>query len=186
MQRRPLPPMQALRALEALDRLDSATAVAEELGLTQSAVSRQLRGLEEMLDTTLFLRDRRAIRLTPAARAFASDVRVSLDRIGQAALRLRLGPTGGALRLAVLPSFGMRWLVPRLPDFARRHAEVTVDLATRLTPFAFAAEGFDAAVRYGAPEDWPGTRVLRLMTDRSRPLAAPGLLPDGPVEQRPG
>jgi DNA-binding transcriptional LysR family regulator len=181
MRQRALPPIQALRALEALDRTGSATAAAEELGLTQSAVSRQLRGLEAQMGTTLFLRDRRALRLTPGARSFAAEVRAGLDRIGQAALQLRLGPSGGALRLAILPSFGMRWLVPRLPDFTRRHPEVTVDLATRLRPFAFAAEPFDAAIRFGSPQDWPGTHTLRLMVDRSRPLAAPEVLPNGPV-----
>jgi DNA-binding transcriptional LysR family regulator len=175
-----LPSIAGLRALEALDRLGSATAAAEELGLTQSAVSRQLRTLEDQLGASLFLRDRRALRLTPQAQDFARDVRAGLDRIAQGALALRLAPMGGALSLAILPSFGMRWLIPRLPDFARRHPEVTVDLATRLRPFAFSAEPFDAAIHHGAP-DWPGTDHLTLMADRSRPLAAPGLLPDGPV-----
>ncbi|MGR3495306.1 LysR substrate-binding domain-containing protein [Citreimonas sp.] len=177
---RALPPIASLRALEALDRLGSATAAAEELGVTQSAVSRQLRTLEDQLGAALFLRDRRALRLTPQARDFAGHVRAGLDRIAQGALALRLAPMGGALSLAILPSFGMRWLIPRLPDFARRHPEVTIDLGTRLRPFAFSSEAFDAAIHHGAP-DWPGTHHLTLMADRSRPVAAPALLPEGPV-----
>ncbi|MCC1492658.1 LysR substrate-binding domain-containing protein [Cognatishimia sp. F0-27] len=179
--RRTLPPLPALRALEALDRLGSATAVAEELDLTQSAVSRQLKTLEAQLGVTLFLRDRRALRLTPQARDFAATCRDALDRIAQGALALRLDPSGGALHLAILPSFGMRWLVPRLPDFARRHPDVTVNMTTKLRPFAFADAPYDAAIHFGSPDAWPGTRHLRLMPERVRPLAARALLPDGPV-----
>lgn len=181
MHHRPLPPMQALRALEALDRLGSATAVAAELNLTQSAVSRQLKTLEEQLGAVLFLRDRRALRLTPQAREFAATVRAALDRIADGALALRLDPRGGALSLAILPSFGMRWLVPRLPDFARRHPDVTVNMTTRLRPFSFAAENLDAAIHFGRPEIWPATHHMPLMEEAVRPLAAPALLPDGPV-----
>ncbi|MBY6161328.1 LysR family transcriptional regulator [Mameliella alba] len=174
-----LPPLPALRALEALDRLGSATAVAQELNLTQSAVSRQLKTLEEQLGVTLFLRGNRALRLTPQARGFAATVRETLDRLTEAAMALRLDPSGGALHLAILPSFGMRWLVPRLPDFTRRHPEVTVNLTTRLRPFNFGAEPFDAALHFGTP-DWPDTHHLRLMRETVQPLAAPSLLPDGP------
>ncbi|MDJ0823592.1 MAG: LysR substrate-binding domain-containing protein [Paracoccaceae bacterium] len=175
-----LPPLPALQAFEALDRLGSATAAAEELNLTQSAVSRQLQTLETQLGTPLFLRDKRALRLTPQARDYAQTVREALERLTQGALALRLDPQGGALRLAILPSFGMRWLVPRLPDFARRFPEVTVNMTTRLRPFDFAAEPFDAALHFGPP-DWPGTDALPLLTEKARPVAAPALLPEGPV-----
>ena len=134
-----LPPLPALRALEALDRLGSATAVAQELNLTQSAVSRQLKTLEEQLGVALFLRENRALRLTPQARRFAGAVRESLGKLTEAAMALRLDPTGGALNLAILPSFGMRWLVPRLPDFTSRHPEVTLNMTTRLRPFPLAS-----------------------------------------------
>ncbi|MBS0122575.1 LysR substrate-binding domain-containing protein [Thetidibacter halocola] len=179
---RPLPPTQALRALEALDRLGSATAAAAEMNLTQSAVSRQLKTLEDQLGVALFHREGRALRLTPQAHEFAQTVRGALDRIAQGAMALRLTPRGGALSLAILPGFGMRWLVPRLPDFARLHPDVTVNMATRLRPFSFAAEPLDAAIHFGRPEAWPGTRHLNLMHEAVRPLAAPGLLTAGPLE----
>src|SRR6056297_2916205 len=175
-----LPPLPALRALEALDRLGSATAVAQELNLTQSAVSRQLKTLEEQLGVALFLRENRALRLTPQARRFAGAVRESLGKLTEAAMALRLDPTGGALNLAILPSFGMRWLVPRLPDFTSRHPEVTLNMTTRLRPFSFGLDPLDAALHFGAP-DWPDTHHLRLMTETVQPLAAPDFAPDGPL-----
>lgn len=174
---RPLPPLTALRALEALDRLGSATEVAEELNLTQSAVSRQLKTLEEQLQAPLFLRDRRALRLTPQAEGFAATVRDCLDRLTEGALALRLDPTAGALRLAILPSFGMHWLVPRLPGFARAHPDVTINMATRLKPFNFATEPFDAAIHFGT-RPWPGTQALPLMDEAVQPLASPALVPE--------
>ncbi|MDU8912091.1 LysR substrate-binding domain-containing protein [Aestuariicoccus sp. MJ-SS9] len=174
--RRLLPPLPALRALEALERLGSATAVARELDLTQSAVSRQLVTLEAQLGVTLIHRERKRLVLTDEARAYAATVREALNRLSEAALTLRGDRGGGALSLAILPSFGMRWLVPRLPDFTRRHPEVTVNMTTRLRPFRFADESFDAAIHFGAP-DWPGTDHLLLKTERVLPLASPSLVP---------
>src|SRR5690554_3285123 len=154
--RRFLPSIASLRAIEALDRLGSATAAAGALALTQSAVSRQIQVLEEQLGVTLIIREGRRITLTPDAVQYASEVRAALNQIAQASLKLSVNPSGGALNLAILPTFGMRWLVPRLPDFARAHPEVTLNLATRVIPFNFAFEPFDAAIHFG-DLDWPDT-----------------------------
>ncbi len=174
-ERRILPSLGALRALEALERLGSATAVAEELSLTQSAVSRQLQTLEEQLGVTLILREKRRMRLTPAAQTYAEEVREALNRIAHASIKLRVNPEGGQINLAILPTFGMRWLVPRLPEFALRHPDITVNMATRLHRFNFATQGFDAAIHYGQP-DWPGTDHLRLKPENVVPVCAPALL----------
>ncbi len=183
--RRFLPSLGALRALEALDRLGSLTAVAAELNLSQSAVSRQLQGLEAQLGVPLFLREGRRVRLTPETQAYAAETRAALSRITQASLKLALNPGGGSLDLAILPTFGMRWLVPRLPDFAAAHPEVTLNLSTRLKPFNFAAEPFDAAILFGDGA-WPGTQSLRLKNEAVVAVAAPGLLapspPRGPAD----
>ncbi|MEC3862986.1 LysR family transcriptional regulator [Mesobacterium sp. TK19101] len=176
LSRRLLPSLTALTALETLDRLGSAAAVAQEMALSPSAVSRQLQGLEAQLGAALIRRDGRGMALTPEGRAFAQTVRAALQAISDASLALRLKPQGGTINLAILPSFGMRWLVPRLPDFARRHADITVNLSTRLRPFNFASEPFDAAIHFGAP-DWPGTSSLRLMPERAIPVCAPTLVP---------
>ena len=91
-------------------------------------------------------------------------------------MALRANPNGGALNLAILPAFGMHWLAPRLARFAAAHPEVTVNLSTRLRPFDFAAEGFDAAIHYGR-QDWPGVDYLPLMQEQVIAVAAPGFLP---------
>ncbi|WP_420555867.1 LysR substrate-binding domain-containing protein [Roseovarius sp.] len=173
--RRFLPSLGALRALEALERLGSLTAVAEELSLSQSAVSRQLQTLESQLGVPLFVREGRRVRLTPETREYAGETRAALNRISQASLKLALNPGGGSLNLAILPTFGMRWLVPRLPEFAAAHPEVTLNLSTRLKPFNFGAEPFDAAILFGSGR-WPGTQSLRLKNEAVVAVAAPALL----------
>ena len=178
--RRYLPTIASLLALEALDRLGSASAAAEELSLTQGAISRQLQVLEGQMGVQLLLRDRKHLRLTPAARDYVRQVRSVLQQLAQASLKLRANPTGGSLNLAILPAFGMHWLAPRLGDFAARHPEVTVNLSTRLRPFDFDAEPFDAAIHHGQ-QDWPGVEYLPLMAEQVVPVCAPGLLTHVPA-----
>jgi DNA-binding transcriptional LysR family regulator len=173
--RRFLPSVPALQALEAVDRLGSATAAAEELSLTQSAVSRQMQALEAQLGVTLLSRARRQLELTPAGTRYAADIRAALQQIAQASLNLQSDPGGGAVNLAILPSFGMRWLVPRLPRFAAAHPEVTINMTTRLEQFNFASQPFDAAITFGDGK-WPGTRRLHLADETVVPVAHPALL----------
>lgn len=175
--RRLLPSMPALMALEAVDRLGTASAAAAELSLTQGAVSRALQALEGQLGVVLFVRERQRLRLTPAAQEYVRQVRVHLAGLSQASLRLRTNPGGGGLSLAILPAFGVQWLAPRLSDFTRTHPGVTVNLSTRLRPFEFAAEGFDAAIHFGRA-DWPGAEHLLLLEEEVLPVCAPGLLTD--------
>lgn len=173
--RRLLPPLPMLSALEALDRTGSVTAAAADLALTQSAVSRQLQGLETVLGVPLATRAGNRLTLTPAARSYAADIRAGLDRIAQASQRLSVMPDGGALHLAILPTFGMRWLVPRLPRFSEANPDITVHMATRLTRFDFTRDPFDAAIHYGR-DDWPGCAHLKLRDEVVIPVCAPALL----------
>lgn len=173
--RRLLPSISSLRALEALDRLGSASAVAEELSLTQSAVSRQLQALERQMGLELVERGQKRLTLTPEAQDYVAEVRNALMQIANASLRLQVAPMGGTLNLAILPTFGMRWLMPRLPAFARLHPSVTLNMSTRLAPFNFASEPFDAALHYGLG-DWPGTDRLLLKHEALLPVAAPALI----------
>lgn len=175
--RRFLPSISSLRALEALDRLGSATAVAEELSLTQSAVSRQLQALEQQMGLEMILRDGRRLTLTPGAQKYAGEIRQALDRIAQATLRLQVAPVGGTLNLAILPTFGMRWLMPRLPEFARLHPDVTINMNTRLNRVNFDREPFDAAIHFGHG-DWPDGGRLLLRHEHLLPVCAPTLLRD--------
>lgn len=173
--RRFLPSIAALRALEALDRLGSASAAAEELSLTQGAVSRQLQALEKQLSISLVQRDRKKLHLTPEAGIYAGEIRQALNMIAQSTLRVQSAPLAGSLNLAILPAFGMRWLMPRLPEFSRLHADVTINMTTRLQPFNFASEPFDAAIHFGKA-DWPGTKSMLLKHEQLLPVCVPQLL----------
>lgn len=176
--RRYLPPIPALMALEAVDRLGTASAAAEELSLTQGAISRALQGLEQQLGVPLLIRERQRLRLTPAGQDYVAEVRKALQLLASASITLRANPTGGSLNLAILPAFGMHWLAPRLARFTQSHPEVTLNLSTRLRPFDFTTTQFDAAIHYGrfdgARQDWPGVHSLKLMDEEVLAVAAPG------------
>lgn len=173
--RRFLPSISSLLALEAVDRLGSAMAAADELSLTHSAVSRQLKVLEEQLGVTLFRRAGKGLALTPSGADYARAVRDCLQDLARASLKIRAGGERSSLNLAVLPAFAMHWLAPRLKQFAARYPEVTANLTTRLSPFDFAREKFDAAIHYGG-QDWQGVDYLELARERVIPAASPTLL----------
>ncbi|WP_152044825.1 LysR substrate-binding domain-containing protein [Aureimonas psammosilenae] len=172
--RRFLPSMSLLRAFEAAARLQSFTAAGAEINLTQSAVSRQIRALEELLGAELFVRERQSVRLTVAGEAYAREVREALGRIAGATLAFRANPGGGTLNLAILPTFGTRWLAPRLPAFLKLHPGITFNLTTRLSPFDFRLEALDAAIHFGAA-DWPGAELDLLMSETVVPACSPQL-----------
>lgn len=181
--RRRLPSTQALACFEAAARHESYTRAAQELALTQSAVSRQIDALEAFLGLALFRRTRHGVALTPAGRSYGRQVaqrlqaleRDTLDVMGHQGL-------GGALSLAAVPTFATRWLIPRLPQLAAAHPDITVHIETRTRPFLFAEEGFDAALYAGTPEqvaNWPGTRATFLLHEDVLPFCSPALLPGG-------
>ncbi len=171
-----LPPIGSLVAFECAARHESFSRAAEELALTQSAVSRQIRALEEIVGVALFERVRQRVVLSEAGRAYLADVRRSLGDLGDATHRVMgFAGTRGVLELAVLPTFGTRWLVPRLPRFLAAHPGVTVDLAARIEPFDFAADPFDAAIHVGQPV-WAGGVLEHLMDEEVVPVGRPDWL----------
>jgi len=172
--RRYLPPLHYLSAFEAAARLGSFSAAARELALTQSAVSKQVAALEARLEAELFTRQRQSVRLTAAGEQYATEVRAALHRLASASLNLRANPDGGTLRLAVLPTFATRWLAPRLTDFVKRHPGVTLNLVTRIRPFDFREEPFDAAITVGGA-DWVDTERHTLMPETLLPACSPRL-----------
>jgi len=174
LSRRFLPPMSELCAFEAAARHESFTAAAAELNLTQSAVSRQIRSLESQLGAALFTRERQKVALTLAGQAYASEVRLALHRISLATLSFQANPQGGTLNIAILPTFGTRWLAPRLPGFMAANPGVTINLTTRLAPFDFQTDTVDAAVHFGQP-DWPGAELDFLMHETVVPACSPRL-----------
>lgn len=170
--RRFLPSLSLLTAFEAAARTGSITQAARELSLTQSAVSRQIKMLEQQLEVELFVRERQTIRLTLAGETYARDIRDALHRISMASLNLRANPGAGTLTLAILPTFGTRWLAPRLPRFLAEHAGITINLMTRLAPFDFRLETVDAAIHFGAPQ-WPGAELALLRREHVVPACSP-------------
>lgn len=169
--RRFLPSTALLAAFEAAARTGSVTLAARELSLTQSAVSRQIKLLEEQLQVELFARERQTIRLTAAGQAYAREIREALRKISTASFNLRANPKGGTLNLAILPTFGTRWLAPRLPKFLAQNPGVTINLATRLTYFDFRAEALDAAIHFGL-RDWSGVEMAMLRAEKVVPACS--------------
>jgi len=172
--RRFLPSLSHLQAFEAAARTGSITMAAKELNLTQSAVSRQIKALEEQLEVELFHRERQTIRLTTGGEAYVREVRDALKRISTASLNLRANPMGGTLNLAILPTFGTRWLAPRLPGFLQAHPGIILNLMTRLTAFDFRSESLDAAIHHGRG-DWPGAATQLLREEYVIPACSPAL-----------
>jgi LysR family transcriptional regulator, glycine cleavage system transcriptional activator len=178
--RRYLPSLSLLSAFEAVARTGSTQAAARELDLSQGTVSRLVQNLEAQLGVTLFLRASGRLRPTDAALAYARDLRRAMDMIGAASLRLSASPGGGALSLAILPTFGTHWLAPRLPDFLALHPGVTLNLGTQLRPFDFAESGHDAAIHYGQ-DNWLGASHRKLFDEQVIAVCNPAFLAAHPI-----
>jgi LysR family glycine cleavage system transcriptional activator len=183
--RRKIPAIQALLCFEAASRHESFTRAAQELALTQSAVSRQITALEELVGTPLFRRTRHGVALTAAGMRYAQQVSQRLRGLEQDTLDLMSNQgQGGAVHLACVPTFAARWLIPRLQAFQALHPDITVHIETRTRPFLFAETPFDAAIYAGTPsqmQQWAGTHGLPLMNEEVVPVCSPALLAHHPT-----
>lgn len=178
--RRKIPSTAALVAFESAARHQSFTKAADELNLTQSAICRQIGGLESFLNVELFRRSRRGVVLTEAGVAYSRKA-AQLDAVERDTLALMGNQGTTSIELAVVPTFGTQWLLPRLRAFQQLHPEVTVHLTNRTRPFLFADTHFDAAIYYGDAE-WSGTEAHFLMHEHLLPVCSPALLGDAPVD----
>ncbi len=171
---RRLPPLNALRAFEAAARHLSFTRAAEELNVTQAAVSHQVKALEEQIGLPLFRRLNRALTLTDEAQALFPVVRRALDDLAEALDRVYTRNVAGALTVSVLPSFAVKWLVPRMSLFQEQHPgiDLRITAADRLVDFV--RDSVDVAVRFGAGE-WPGLRADFVIDEYVLPVCAPAL-----------
>lgn len=179
--RRRIPPLDTLLCFDAAARHESYTRAAQELALTQSAVSRRIRALEEFLGVALFRRTRHGVALTASGAAYARQTALRLAAMERDTLdaMARQG-SGGAVTLATVPTFATRWLLPRLPDFAARHADILVHTETRTRPFLFTETEFDAALYAGTPAQmarWAGTRADLLLHEEVVPVCSADMLP---------
>src|SRR6266446_8677561 len=146
---RRLPPLNALRAFEAAARHESFTRAAEDLCVTQGAVSHQVKALEAELGLKLFNREQQRLVITEAGRTYLVVVRDAFDRIGDGTERLLQRQRGGVLTVSTSPNFAAKWLVHRLGRFAEVHPEIDLRISASPHHVDFAREDIDLAVRHG-------------------------------------
>jgi len=172
---RRLPSLNQLRAFEAAARHESIKLGAEELCVTPAAVGHQIKGLELELNTVLFLRKTRSLELTKEGRVLSEQLKKALDTIEHAVAQTRQSELTGTLKITIAPFFGNRWLLPRLPDFHKKHPDIEIKSSLSFDYVDLAKSGFDAAVRYGAG-DWDGMSCVQIFNDVVSPVCAPQLI----------
>ena len=176
--KRSLPPLNGLRAFEAAARHMSFTRAAAELNVTQTAVSHQIRRLEEQLGLVLFIRRNRALELTRDAQDYLPSIRSAFEDLRRATARLRREELDGRLTVSTTASLATKWLVSRVAAFQDTHPGMEVRITTSTHLVDFRREEVDIAVRYGRGT-WPGLRAHWLMAEHIFPVCAPSLLTEG-------
>lgn len=181
---RQLPPFAALRAFEATARLGTIREAAEELCVTTSAVSHQIRNLEEFVGRDLF--DRRAGSLNPTndGQRYLGEVSAALCRLESSTQELMSGPIHGPLRVRSTPGFAYRWLVPRLDRFAEAWPEIELELSTGMPPSDFASADYDVLIHWGS-QALPGADITPFFSTRRFCVASPDLFRNKAKPRRP-
>ncbi|SOD94982.1 transcriptional regulator GcvA [Caenispirillum bisanense] len=170
-----LPPLNALRVFEAAARHLSFTKAAEELHVTQAAVSQQVRGLEEQLGVPLFRRLNRALLLTDTGQRYAVAVRGALEQIAEATAALRPArEDDGSMTVSVMPSFAHKWLMPRLGRFLDRHPEISLRVHASFEAVDFDRDRIDCALRQGTG-GYDGLYSELLLAEEVTPMCAPAV-----------
>lgn len=176
MRRRLIPDIPSLHAFECAARHGNFTRAAEELNLTQSAVSRQIQELERQTGLTLFERVRQRVILSDAGRRLLPDVRRLLVQSEQLMMEaVASADMVSSLSIATLPTFGARWMTPRLPDFLAKHPDLALNVESRSKPFDFDDENFDLAIHYGQ-QVWARANCTFLCNEVVVPVASDSLI----------
>jgi LysR family transcriptional regulator, glycine cleavage system transcriptional activator len=190
---RRLPNLNAVRAFEAAARHLSFSRAAEELCVTQGAISRHIKSLEAELGVVLFKRLTRAVQLTEQGRFYLPVAREAFDQLEKGTLRLKESANRDVLTVSVLPTFAMRWLIPRLPDFMAASPDIELRMITSIRPVAFERDEVDVAIRVGTTpdavsdglgpridlnmvQDWKEVRAERFCADILLPVCSPTYL----------
>lgn len=173
--RRSLPPLNALRSFDAAARHQSFTRAADELCVTQGAVSHQVKALEAELGLKLFNRARQGLAITEAGRDYLAVVQDAFDRIALGTDRLLQRQRAGVITVSTSPDFAAKWLVNRLGRFAEAHPEIELKVSAAMHHVDFAREEVDLAIRHGAG-NWPGLDAVNLCSEELFPVCSPALV----------
>src|SRR5690606_8051667 len=175
------PSISALLAFEAAARYGNFTKAGAALSLSQSAVSRQIQSLESLLHASLFERIGHTIKLTPEGEFYAREISEALLKIRRASMRVH-GSKGrnNVLRLAVLPIFATKWLMPRLNDFCRQHPQFIIDVHARSDAFDLDMSGMDACITMG-DNAWPGLEAMHIIDASGVVVMSPTLYSQHPI-----
>ncbi len=173
---RRIPSLQSLLCFEYTARFQSVSRAAEELHLTQSAVSRQIKGLENFLNIALFIREKQRLRLSPEGKTYLHDLQPHLDGLETVTLKLMSSKTqSGVLNLAAQPTFSTKVLIPLLPEFKKHAPDIAINFISRIGKPDFEKEAVDVAILYGDGH-WPDLTALPLCGEELIPLCHPDLL----------
>ena len=169
-----LPPLSSMRLFEAAGRHLSFKAAAEDLNITPSAISHGVQTLEDWLGVELFVRGNRSLALTEAGAVYLPQVQAALELLARATETVPGRKPTGQLAVSVPPTFGMRWLLPRLRRFNKRHPRIEVTVDTSQRRVEFSRDGIDVAIRMGRGE-WTGLHATCLVRERLVPVCTPTL-----------
>lgn len=170
-----IPSLQSLLAFESAARHLSFTRAAQELSVTQTAISHQIKALEERLEIKLFTRRRNILALTPAATEYLRSVSEAISMLAIASDNTRKKMVNTVLVIACLPAYAVHCLIPRLPDFQRKYPDITVHLSTSANFDEFQSNTYDVAIRYGSGR-WNGMRADLIHGEEFFPVCSPELL----------
>lgn len=173
-----LPPFKALLAFQAAATAETLARAAERLGVTESAVSHQVRHLERLLETNLFDRSGGRLRLTRAGAAYLARIEPALNALHEASEALRPAAGRNQVRITLPPSLAVTWLIPRLSQLEAAHPDLELQLVTTTRVLDLAREQIDLAIRYGRG-GWPRVESEKLFEDMATPVCAPGYLAPG-------
>lgn len=182
--RKELPPLDLLVAFEAAGRLSSFTAAAEQLNLTQAAVSRQIRLLEDELGQKLFIRSHRAVHLTEQGRKYLHTVTLALDHLANASRAVRRAPSGLGVTVAATHSVATLWLLPRIKNFQAENPDVDIKLIASDRDEECLADAVDISILRG-DGSWPGFYAERLLDEEVFPICSPAYLAQSAPIARP-
>lgn len=176
---RRLPPLKSIRAFEAAARRGSFNQAADELFVTPSAISHQVKALEEHLGVRLFRRARRQVSLTIAGERYLEAIGHALDEIDLATRRLMASSNSAAINISVVPAFLTRWLVPKVREFQNLHPDIELRLSPNIGPIDFDRSDIDMAIYFG-DGDWPGVETFFLRHLELVPVCSPAFLAANP------